>query len=233
MHRTTPPNNTITRLIYFWEDRHPTVRNAITLAGLALGGMLLLSVAMFLTPRLLNVQTALMFMGIEPLWTIVRLVIVGLLFLSFLRSCILVWQQRIGVLGFGIVCVAPVMVLGGFSVMPTFFSTAVGYQMGSPFVTVYAEFRELCDRWDDRYGEVEVISFRPEEISLGIFEHDSVEVWRERYTVFIDVGGEEESFGLACVVGGAEEPFAEGRFSRYFEYRHLQGKYYEFYRERN
>lgn len=220
-------------LVNFWEDRHPVVRNVMTLTALTLLVVAILSTLMLAGPALWSIDTTLALATMDTNWVWGQVIVVGLLFVSFLRACVLVWQQRIGVVGFGLVCVGPLVVMGAFSAMPTFFAAAVGHQMRTPFTTVYQEFRALCDEWDMRYGEVEVISFRPEEVPLGIFERDDVDIWRERYTVFVDFSDDNQRFGLACVVGGAEAPFAEGRYSRYFEYRHLQGKYYEFYRERN
>lgn len=226
-------SNRVFLFLNFWEDRHPIVRNTIKLTTMVIVLAVVLSASMLLSPYVLKFEMILRFSQIEAFVPWAQIVVVALLFYSFLRSILLVRRKRIGFVGFGIVCIAPVGILAVFSTMPTFFSAVVGYQVGASGRATYSEFRELCDRWDERYGQVEIISFRPQELPLGLFEQDDIEVWRERDTVFIDVGGEDYSYGLACVVGGAEEPFARGAKSRYFEYRHLYDKYYEFYREPN
>lgn len=224
-------NNLAQSLVAFWENQHPVVRNSVLLVVTSVVGSLVLAVIAFITPRIFDLAVVFRLAVIEEFWNLAQLVIAAILFYSFVRGLLLVWGNKLALRGFALIALAPVMVLLNIRWTPSFFESTLSYRLDVPYSDLYGEFQALCDYWDRTYGQVENISFRPEELPLGIYDRLEVEVWRENNTIFFDAGDDEKHFGFACVIGQDSTPYDKGRYSRNFNYRQIRGNYYEFYQE--
>lgn len=219
-------------LMVWWEDRHPVVRHVVEVMALSvltsaiLGGLILMSVERLSSPQYFRIAT------LESGWYLLHVVIGFLLAYSFVKGIWLRIRDQIDTTSFAIVGLAPVLLLIVFRVMPTVFETSVSHRMNRPYGAVYDDLTALCDEWDVRYGQVEIISFRPEEQPLGVFGEADVEVWREGNTVFFNMGDNNYNYGFACAFAD-EPPKTDGRRSDEFRYQHIESIYYEFYPKSN
>lgn len=218
------------RLVDSWENFHPTVRHVIGLVMISIVSTLAMVVLMLISVRLYDAAAFFRIATLEGVWYLLQIIIAVVLAYSFLKAIFLLWYQRIGINSFSIIGFAPLLLLVIIRLMPTFFEVAVSYRMGRTYDAVYGDLQALCEHWDTTYGQVENISFQPQELPTGIFGEASVEIWRERNTVFFDMGGASYRYGFACALGG-QEPISDGRRSRDFRYQRIEGMYYEFYLE--
>lgn len=219
------------RIVRYWENRHPVARNALLLTAAMVCGGLLLTLMMYSSPYLVGIEAALSLRILETYWNLLLIVVAAILIYSLIRMLWLIYRQRLNVVDVTIVSVAPLLMFFIIRLMPTFFEASFSFQLKHSYNDAFAQFQALCDEWNQHYRESTSLTFQPEASDLGVYDAAVVRVWHERHTVFADVGDAEFSFGLACVLDGKETPIDTGRFSRYFEYRHIHANYYEFYRE--
>ncbi len=217
--------------INLWEDQHPLARSNVLLVALLLLFSFLLWVIMYLSPRLLDIQTVFRVAVIERLWFLGNVVLLAIFVYSIIRLMWMAFRKDISYLSLLMVWITPFVLMVPLIIMPTFFQEAASYQLGQPYSEIMGEFTALCDEWEATYGQQASIALRVQEVDLGLFQdNERAKVWRESNTIFFDFGDDTQSFGLACALGG-KEPYDSGRRSRDFDYRRVQKNYYEFYDE--
>lgn len=220
------------RWLAWWEDQHPAMRYSIGILGFQVGMWLIMNLFTYLAPRFFTYKQVFDFSIIERLGTIVSLILIAIVAFNLLRVSVRYWQKSASLssvlfslmAGVGLVIVA--------LNMPSFLKGAIGHNMGASYPTVFAEFRDLCDEWQETYGQQATIAIRPNELDIGRFnEEERVSVYRvdsgETATIIFQMGEEEQLFGLACVLGSGESPYNVGRTSD-FDYIHLGQNYYGF-----
>lgn len=212
-----------------WEDQHPLTRNSFILVLLELVFALILRIVIFLTPRLVDLSTLFKIAVLERVWLLTNVVLFVILVSSIIRLTWLVYGGRASLVSLLLACIMPFILWLPIQLMPTFFEAATSHQLQRPYSEVFVAFENLCNQWDETHGQRDNYIFFPQNEALGLLGNtDQVTVWRESNTVFFDFGDDEQSFGLACALGG-ERPTRNGRLSRDFSYRQIEGKYYEFY----
>lgn len=227
MNKETPQ-----QFIDWWEDRHPLVRRVMEVMVLSVLVSVILGTVIQVGVRILNFGDYFRIAMLESIWYLLHAVIGVLLAYYFVKGIWLLAKDRINTSSFAIISLAPLLLLIIFRMMPTFFETAVSYRMNRSYSAIYGDLTALCEEWDILYGQVEIVSFRPEEQPLGVFAEADVEVWREGNTVFFNMGDAVYNYGFACALGD-EPPKTDGRRSDEFRYQHIGSIYYEFYPKSN
>ncbi|NDJ87226.1 MAG: hypothetical protein GYB66_15210 [Chloroflexi bacterium] len=217
-------------LLLLWEDLHPLAR-----------GNFLLSLVSLLVAALIWFGLRVLFAELSPpdyfalsfikqVWHLGSFALAAILAYGALRIGRLALQKRASYLSVLLAVAAVVMV--GFPpfIMPSFFEVAVSQEMNHSYGQVFDTAESLCQFWKQEHADQSPHIFDPNDADIGIFDADTVDVFREQSTVFFNFGDEDYAYGLACVIDGGE-PADQGRRSRKYEYAYLRGDFYEFYSE--
>lgn len=226
------PTNQPSRWLIWWEDLHPASRYSMAILGFQVGMWLLMNLLTYAAPRFLTYQQVFNFAILERLGTIISLILVAIVIYNSARVVQRYFQKFANSMSVILSLVAGVGLVVVALNMPAFLKGVIGHNMGASFPSVFGEFRDYCDEWQDTYGQQATIAIRPDDLDLGIFNDETrVDVYRvgsgETATVIFQMGEEEQRFGMACVLGSGESPYNLGRTSD-FDYVHWGQNYYGF-----
>lgn len=220
------------RWLAWWEDQHPLMRYSVGLLIFQIGMWLILNAATYLAPRFFSYAKIFDFIIVERLGTIISLILVAIVLFNTFRIFMRYLNKAVSMTSVGLTILTGLLLVGFAMNMPSFLKGTIGHQMGARFPRVFGDFRELCDEWEETYGQQATIAIRPAELDTGIFnDTEKVELYRlgsgDSATVIFQMGDEEQIFGLACVLGSGETPYNSGRTSD-FDYVHWGNNYYGF-----
>lgn len=216
------------QIIQLWENLHPTVRHVVSSSAAFATVSILMGIAALLLPYIVAPAIFFRIAIIERLWLVGSVLIFALIALRLLKSLWLLYRQIVSPIGFTFVLVSPAILIAIISFIPTFFEGAIRQRMDMSYGAVYGDLQALCADWEDLYSQSDFATFRPQEQPLGIFDDADVDVWRERNTVFFDMGDADFPYGFACVLDN-DTPIESGRRSGEFRYVLIEDIYYQFY----
>ena len=216
------------QITLFLEDQHPLVRANLKLGVVLWGIVVVLHIGLWVALRVLDFRAV---FSLELFLHLFQTLLVLMLIMMTYNALRVLYNFLRGHGVFTGVAVTlsfltVLMVVLSFVMLPNIFKRSVAHSTGRSYNSVYEDFREICERWENEWGDSESLNtLKPEEENLGRIA-DEVELYKLQSTVIFNFGDGDQEFGFACALRD-REPSEVGRASNY-DYDLIRGVQYRF-----